>query len=113
MNIEGRLDEIDKKIDLILGFLGAIDGTKIYPHPNSSVTGNDTYYVLGRSYEFRYSAGNINKFLFAEFKKAIDSSSEIGENEEELRALSRKHNNNGFFKYCVRHGWIMPVEEAR
>ncbi len=56
MNIENRLDEIEKKIDLILSFFGT---------------------------------------------------------EEELRALSRKHNNNGFFKYCVRHGWIMPAEAAR
>lgn len=102
MNIEHRLDEIEKKIDLILGFLGPED-----------TTGNDTYYVQGRSYEFRYSTGNINKFLFEEFRKAIDSSSEIGATEEELRALCRKHNNNGFFKYCVRHGWIMPVEATR
>ena len=103
MNITDRLDEIEKKIDLILGFLG----------PNSAASGSDTYYVLGRSYEFRYSAGNINKFLFDEFRRAIDSSSEIGVTEEELRALCRKHKNNGFFKYCVRHGWIMPAEEAR
>ena len=101
MNIEDRLDEIEKKIDLILGIL----------RPSPAVNG-DTYYVLGRSYEFRYSTGNINRLLFEEFRKAIDSSSEIGATEEELRALSRKHKNNGFFKYCVRHGWIMPADEV-
>lgn len=66
-------------------------------------------YKLGRHHEVQQGTKNRHDLTWTKFVRVIEAAGFSGASEETLRNICSADKNSGFFGYCLRSGWIVPI----
>jgi hypothetical protein len=63
-------------------------------------------YVQGKNYDVQLNTKHKHHLTWAKFLRAFESAGTRGVAEEDLRNICQADGNAGYFRYCLKRGWI-------